>query len=63
LVNIFRVQADSLGVYDKKGFCIVDYLYFANIAAKKLFESHHIAYPIEDFRDALLADYKNMNVQ
>lgn len=39
----------------------MDYLYFANITAKKLFEPHHIAYPVEDFREALLADYKNMN--
>lgn len=51
-----------LDLYDRKGFCIVDYLYFANIAGKKLFDEHHIAYPIEDFNEALLADYKNMNI-
>jgi len=52
-----------LGLYDKKGFCVVNYLYFANISAKKLLEPHHIAYPVEDFREALLHDYKQMNIQ
>lgn len=51
-----------LGLYDKKGFCVVDYLYFANVAGKKLFGTHHIAYPLEDFREALLADYKQLNI-
>jgi len=68
LHTLFQWNADQacehiLGLYDKKGFCIVDYLYFANIAAKKLFDVHHIAYPVEDFHAALLADYKHMNIQ
>jgi hypothetical protein len=68
LTTLFQGNTDQacehiLGLYDKKGLCVVDYLYFANIAGKKLFEPHHIAYPIEDFREALLADYKNMNIQ
>lgn len=41
----------------------MEYLYFAQIAGKKLFVPHHISYPTEDFREALLADYKQMNLQ
>ena len=68
LNTLFQWTADQacehiLGLYDRKGFCIVDYLYFANIAAKKLFNHHHIAYPAEELREALLADYKAMNIQ
>lgn len=51
-----------LGVYENKGFCVVDYLYFANVSGKKLFKMHGLWYPIEDFREALLADYKSMNI-
>ncbi len=54
--------AHILDVYDKRGFCIVDYLYFANIAGKKLFQTHALWYPTEDFRDALLTEYKSMNI-
>jgi len=68
LNTIFQWDADQacehiLGLYDKKGFCIVDYLYFANIAGKQLFTPHHISYPIKDFREALLPDYKNVDIQ
>jgi len=52
-----------LDVYGQKGFCVVDYLYFANISGKKMFTSHTLSYPIDDFREALLAQYTTMNVQ
>lgn len=52
-----------LDLYTKRGFCIVDYLYFANIAGKKLFDSHHITYPLENFHQALLPDYKHLDIQ
>jgi UDP-N-acetyl-D-mannosaminuronic acid transferase (WecB/TagA/CpsF family) len=42
---------------------VLDYLYFANIGGKKLFESHHVDFPIKNFREALLADYKNMHIK
>lgn len=68
LNTLFQWNADQacehiLGLYDRKGFCIVDYLYFANVAGKQLFTTHHISYPLKDFREALLPDYKNINIQ
>lgn len=68
LHTLFQWTSDQacehiLGFHDRKGFCVVDYLYFANISGKKLFDPHQIAYPVEDFHDALLAEYKNMNIQ
>lgn len=67
LNTIFQWTADQacehiLGLYNRKGFCVVDYLYFANVSGKKLFKTHGLWYPIEDFREALLADYKSMNI-
>ncbi len=68
LHTLFQGNADEacehiLGLYQRKGFCIVDYLYFANISSKRLFSSYHISYPIEQFKEALLSDYKTMNIQ
>lgn len=68
LHTLFQWTADQacehiLDLYDKKNFCIVNYLYFANVAGKQLFSTHAISYPLKDFREALLADYKNMNIQ
>lgn len=68
LNTLFQWTADQacehiLGLYTEKGFCIVDYLYFANIAGKKLFTPHSVSYSIKDFREALLADYKNVDIQ
>ena len=37
---------------------MVDYLYFANIHAKKMFESQHISYDISSFKELLLDGYK-----
>lgn len=46
-----------LWLYQHKWFCVVDYLYFANISGKKLFSSYQ-NYSVSDFETALLADYK-----
>jgi len=67
LNTLFPWTADQaceriLDVYDQKGFCVVDYLYFANISGKKIFYRHEISYPVEDFWLALLSDYKAMNI-
>ncbi|EKD24858.1 MAG: glycosyl transferase, WecB/TagA/CpsF family [uncultured bacterium (gcode 4)] len=67
LNTLFQWNTDQacehiLGLYDKKGFCIVDYLYFANVAGKKLFSRHQSNTPVEDFSEALLSDYKNINI-
>jgi len=68
LNTLFQWTADQaceqiLEIYDKQGFCIVDYLYFANISGKQLFAPHHITYPLGDFHEALLADYKSATIQ
>lgn len=41
----------------------MDYLYFATIASNKLFDEHHTKTSPEQFREALLADYKSMNIE
>ena len=66
LNTIFQWTADQacehiLGLYDRKGFCVVDYLYFANITGKQLFSPHTLISPVEDLCEALLADYKTIN--
>ncbi len=68
LATIFQWNADQacermLHLYDKKGFCVVDYLYFANVAGKQMFAPHPSLYSIVDFHQTLLADYKTMNIQ
>lgn len=67
LTTLFQWNADDackhiLDVQQRKGFCVVDYLYFANVSGKKLFMNHALWYPIEDFSEALLADYTSMNI-
>lgn len=67
LNTIFQWTADQacehiLGLYDRKGFCVVDYLYFANISGKQLFSSHALTSPVEKLREALLADYKTIDI-
>jgi len=47
-----------LTAYNRKWHAIVNYLYFANIVGKNLFESKPITIQKEEFQDALLDDYK-----
>lgn len=66
LATIFQWTADEacermLDLYNKNGFCVVDYLYFANISGKQLFSSHTRTSSAEEFREALLADYKTID--
>lgn len=60
--DIHQACEAILELYNKKGFCVVDYLYFANIAGKKLFDKHQEIYPLSDFQKALLVDYKSMDI-
>lgn len=67
LSTLFEGNSDQackniLELHTKNGFCVVDYLYFANVAGKQMFSQHHALYPIDAFREALLADYKTMNI-
>jgi len=57
-----QASENILELYTQNGFCVVDYLYFANIAGKNMFSSHHTLYPVDAFREALLAEYKTMNI-
>jgi UDP-N-acetyl-D-mannosaminuronic acid transferase (WecB/TagA/CpsF family) len=52
-----------LDVYSRQHFAIVDYLYFANISGKKLFETHDAHYNLSDFQNALLSDYTQTDIQ
>ena len=47
-----------LDSYNKQGFAIVNYVYFANIYGKKLFDHHKEQYVLSHFQNALLEDYK-----
>lgn len=67
LHTLFQWNADQacehiLALYDRKGFCIVDYLYFANIYGKKLFDQYQSSYHLADFQNALLEEYKQKDM-
>lgn len=68
LTSLFQWDSNQacesiLVLHEKNGFCVVDYLYFANISGKKLFDAYDEQYSLHDFRDALLVDYKSMNIR
>lgn len=48
-----------LQIYHQQHFCIVDYIYFANVYGKKLFTDHKTDGDIGLFQHALLQDYKD----
>ena len=50
-----------LSEYHRKWYTILNYLYFANIAGKHLFETYHQHIDETDFQEALLEDYKIMS--
>ena len=50
-------------IYQKKHFCVVDYVYFANIYGKKMFEQHSASYDPVHFASLLLDGYKKMDTQ
>lgn len=52
-----------LDTYNRKHFCVVDYVYFANIYGKKMFDHHAHAYTIQDFSTMLLDGYKHTDIQ
>jgi len=47
--------------HSKKGFCIVDYLYFAQIGSQKLFDTQPAKIESERFKNVLLPDYKKID--
>ena len=51
-----------LATYKNKWCAIVNYLYFANISSKKLFENHTTHLGKQDFQNALLDDYKKHSI-
>lgn len=64
LNSLFRGNADQacahiLDVYARNGYCIVDYLYFANIVGKQLFSFHRPSSAL-NFRETLLSDYQKI---
>lgn len=52
-----------LDVYDRNHFCVVDYVYFANIYGKKMFDHHSASYDTHLFTSLLLAGYKQTDIQ
>ena len=51
-----------LDVYSRQHFAIIDYLYFANISWKTLFDKIDTRYHLPDFQDALLEEYKKKDI-
>ncbi|MFA5747605.1 MAG: WecB/TagA/CpsF family glycosyltransferase [Candidatus Absconditabacterales bacterium] len=47
--------------YEKQHFCVVDYVYFANIVGKKVFEKNYSEYNLSEFKNAVLDDYKKIS--
>lgn len=67
LKKIFTGGSDQaiskiLEIYSQKGFCVVDYLYFAPIGSQRLFDAQEENITIEQFKDRLLPDYKNIDI-
>lgn len=67
LKKIFTGTADQaiskiLETHTKKGFCIVDYLYFAQIGSQRLFDTQTTHSDSDQFQKALLPDYKNIDI-
>ena len=52
-----------LDLYGHQHFAIVDYLYFANIAGKKLFDLHSAEYDLSLFQNMLVQEYKQKNIE
>jgi hypothetical protein len=52
-----------LDVYRAQQYCVVDYVYFANIYGKKMFEKHSASYDLTPFASLLLDGYKEKNIQ
>lgn len=50
-----------LSEYHRKSFAIVNYLYFANVTGKQLFEQYHQHIDEENFQEAVLEEYKIMS--
>jgi len=51
-----------LETYYKQDFCIVNYIYFANIAGKKLFKTYKLDSDPGAFKNLLLAGYKRFSL-
>ena len=49
-----------LSEYHRKSCAIVNYLYFANVTGKQVFESYHQEVNEDDFKEAVLEEYKIM---
>jgi len=67
LKKIFTWTADEaiqkiLETHAKKGFCIVDYLYFAQIGGQRLFDPQDKKVEPERFKNVLLPDYKTIDI-
>lgn len=66
LSKLFTWNADEacdaiLSEYHRKSYAIVNYLYFANITGKQVFEKYHQAVEEAEFQDAVREDYKIMS--
>lgn len=46
-----------ISAYHRKGYAIVNYLYFANITGKKLFDTYNVSFEKKQFEEALKDDY------
>jgi hypothetical protein len=67
LKKIFTGTADQaigkiLETHSKKGFCIVDYLYFAQIGAQRVFDAHPGKTDPARFKHVLLKEYQKIDI-
>jgi hypothetical protein len=52
-----------LAKYDHQGFLVLDYLYFANVYGKKIFDTYPGVPQLGHFADMLLEGYQQTNIQ
>ncbi len=57
--NNKQATKQILDIYNKKGFCIVNYLYFAPISSHKLLNVKNEKVDVTSFKTVLLDDYKS----
>ena len=60
--NASAVMHDMIHRYQDQHFLVVDYLYFANVYGKKVFDDHHELLAREQFTDMLLDGYKKTSL-
>ena len=57
----YKACEQILETYNKQGYCILNYLYFANVVSKQLLKEHHKSWiDLNVFKNLLLSGYKKI---